>query len=457
MCGIIGIISYEKKNTIVQELLEGLMTLQHRGQDSAGIATEDVIIKKPGLVKYAFSDTNLENLNTQICIGHVRYKTNGVYNNIQPLHNILPRRVTMCHNGNIINTDEMKKLLKSKYNVIQNTNSDSEIILTIFSCRLYEIMVETKEELNQFHIGKVTEFLHENLVGSFSLVIIIEDYGLVAVRDKNGTRPLIWGENDNSAIISSESVTLKHLDYVIIRDVNPGETIILKKNSGEIYHHQYELSYLKPCLFEYIYFARPDSILDKLAIHKSRIAIGRLLGEKMKDTWNCDDIDIIVPVPDTSITFANGIQDVINKPLREGLIRNRYIDRTFIMENFKMIRTNIRRKLSGIESVFKNRNVLIVDDSIVRGNTSRHIIEIARNFGAKKIYFGSCAPIISNTNKYGINIPTKNELISYNRDESDIAEYLGVDYLIYNDLDKITQKLMEINSNFDGFETSMFL
>ena len=353
------------------------MTLQH----------EDKIVldsnrrcnyKKTSLVKYAFSDTNLENLNTQICIGHVRYKTNGVYNNIQPLHNILPEEL-QCHNGNIINTDEMKKLLKSKYNVIQNTNSDSEIILTIFSCRLYEIMVETKEELNQFHIGKVTEFLHENLVGSFSLVIIIEDYGLVAVRDKNGTRPLIWGENDNSAIISSESVTLKHLDYVIVRDVNPGETIILKKNSGEIYNHQYEHSYLKPCLFEYIYFARPDSILDKLAIHKSRIAIGRLLGEKMKDTWNCNDIDIIVPVPDTSITFANGIQDVINKPLREGLIRNRYIDRTFIMENFKMIRTNIRRKLSGIESVFKNRNVLIVDDSIVRGNT-RDILLKSKKF-----------------------------------------------------------------------------
>ena len=457
MCGIIGIISNRKDNTIVQELLEGLMTLQHRGQDSAGIATEDVIIKKPGLVKYAFSDTNLDNLHTQMCIGHVRYKTNSVYNNIQPLYNILPRRITMCHNGNIINTKSLKELLKNLYNVVLNTNSDSEIILTLFSCKLYELMTKTKEDLTESHIDSVTRFLHENLFGSYSLVFIIENFGLVAVRDKFGIRPLIWGENSDSTIISSESVTLKHLDYDIIRDVNPGETIIFKKDNGHIYHYNYEFSQLKPCLFEYIYFARPDSILDKLAIHKSRIAIGRLLGEKMARDWNCDDIDIIVPVPDTSITFANGIQEIINKPLREGLIRNRYIDRTFIMENFRMIKKNIRRKLSGIESVFKNRNVLIVDDSIVRGNTSRHIINIARNYGAKKIYFGSCAPVISNTNQYGINIPTKTELISYNRSEEDIAESLGVDYLIYNDLDKITSKLREINPHFDGFETSMFL
>ena len=457
MCGIIGIISNEEKNTIVLELLEGLMTLQHRGQDSAGIATENVIIKKPGLVKYAFSDTNLENLNTQMCIGHVRYKTNGVYNNIQPLYNILPRRITMCHNGNIINTEHLKKLLKIRYNVVLTTNSDSEIILTLFSCRLYEIMVETKEDLSESHIDKTTRFLHENLVGSYSLVLIIENYGLIAVRDKNGVRPLIWGENNNSSIISSESVTLKHLDYNVIRDVNPGETIIFKKYSGEIYHYNYDYSELKPCLFEYIYFARPDSIVDKLAIHKSRIAIGRLLGEKMKKTWDCNNIDIIVPVPDTSITFANGIQDIINRPLREGLIRNRYIDRTFIMENFKVIRTNVKRKLSGIESVFKNRNVLIVDDSIVRGNTSKHIIQIVRNYGAKSIYFGSCAPVIKNSNKYGIHIPTKEELISFQRTEEDIRQVLGVDYLIYNDLEEIVNKLRDINSNIVDFEKSMFL
>ena len=457
MCGIIGIISYEIKNTIIQELLEGLMTLQHRGQDSAGIATEDIIIKKPGLVKYAFSDINLGDINTQLCIGHVRYKTNGVYNNIQPLYNILPRRITMCHNGNIINIKDMKKLLKSKYNVVLNTNSDSEIILTLFSCKLYELMLETKREIEESHINDVTRFLHEDLIGSYSLVLIIENYGLIAVRDKNGIRPLIWGENNNSAIICSESVTLKNLDYDIIRDVNPGETIIFRKDSGHVYHFNYEYSELKPCLFEYIYFSRPDSILDKLAIHKARIEIGRLLGQKMKKTWDCDKIDIIVPVPDTSITFANGIQDILKKPLREGLIRNRYIDRTFIMQNSKLIKKNIKRKLSGIESVFKDRNVLIVDDSIVRGNTSRHIIKIAKNYGAKTVYFGSCSPVITNTNKYGINIPTKTELISHNRDQEDIAESLGVDYLIYNDLDKIISKLKEINPYIDGFETSMFL
>lgn len=456
MCGILGIITNNKKHNILQELIEGLMTIQHRGQDSVGIATEDTIIKKSGLVKYAFTDIKLNDLNTQICIGHVRYKTNNVYNNIQPLINIFPMRITMSHNGNIINIEDMKVLLRDKYNVITNTYSDSEIILTLFSCRLYEILINSKEKLNLNHIKYVTDFLHTNLIGSFSLIIIIEDYGMIAIRDKNGIRPLIWGKNKESNIISSESVSLNYLNYDIVRDIRPGETIIFPKKSNDIYYCNYNTVVLKPCLFEYIYFARPDSILDGLDIHYSRIIIGQLLGEKMKQTWNCDEIDIIVPVPDTSITFANGVQDIINKPIRDGFIRNRYINRTFIMENFKTIKENIKRKLSGIESVFKNKNVLILDDSIVRGNTSRHIISLAKTYGAKTIYFGSCSPIIVNTNQYGINIPTKEELISFNRNEDEIAKSLGVDYLIYNDLDKIVSKLRQISPNIDGFEISMF-
>ena len=445
-CGIFGI----SNDTNAANLTAlGLHALQHRGQDSTGIVTSDKINffahRGMGQVSEVFSNSKLlETLKGSISIGHNRYGTTGesALKNVQPLFSELNiGGIAIAHNGNLTNTNQLKEKLIRSGSIFQST-SDTEVILHLLSTSSGDLLERLTYALNSIN-------------GAYSLLLMTIDK-LIGVRDPFGIRPLVLGKYKNSYVLSSESCGLDIIGAELIRDVEPGEIIIIKEDKIQSIK-PFNRTQLRPCLFEYIYFARPDSILDKLAIHKSRIAIGRLLGEKMKDTWNCNDIDIIVPVPDTSITFANGIQDVINKPLREGLIRNRYIDRTFIMENFKMIRTNIRRKLSGIESVFKNRNVLIVDDSIVRGNTSRHIIEIARNFGAKKIYFGSCAPIISNTNKYGINIPTKNELISYNRDESDIAEYLGVDYLIYNDLDKITQKLMEINSNFDGFETSMFL
>ncbi len=456
MCGVIAIHSTTATEKIPYEVFEGLMALQHRGQDSVGIANDSCTVKRAGLVKYAFKNDDLSKLKGQMCIGHVRYATNGVSNNIQPLYSLLPVRTTLCHNGNITNIEEIKQLLKTKYMVSVHTNSDSELILILFNVKLHELL-RNEYTIQPETINIISEYLHNTLIGSFCLLITIQDYGLIVIRDSRGIRPLIWGQNGNKNIIASESVSLNLLNYTVVRDVLPGETIIFDNQRENPIHFYRENILLEPCLFEYIYFARPDSSIENISVHQARIIIGNLMGEKIQNKWDSSQIDVIVPVPDTSITFANGIQDVIHKPIREGFIKNRYIDRTFIMENNNMIQRNIKRKLTGIETVFAGKNVLIVDDSIVRGNTCRHIIEIARNYGAKTIYFASCAPIIKSTNIYGIHIPTKKELISFESTEDDIRNKIEVDYLIYNDLDTITNELKKLNPNIHQFEISMFL
>ena len=458
MCGIIGIHSTIQNKQIFYEIFEGLMCLQHRGQDSVGISNEQCVRKYDGLVKYAFQNENLDSHPCQNYMGHVRYGTNGLTNNIQPFYTIFPRRITLCHNGNLTNTENVKSIIYSKYHILLDTQSDSEIILSLFSCKLYELLNNNKSnEITDEKIFTVIDFLHEILEGSYCLIIVIKGYGMIVVRDKYGIRPLIIGKKQDNYIVSSESVALNMLDYEITRDLKPGETIIFKNDEITPLYHTYDKTSLTPCLFEYIYFARPDSMIDKINVNEARILIGRILGEKMKNIWDCKEIDYIIPVPDTSVTFANGIQEVIKRPLREGFIKNRYIDRTFIMKNKNIIQQNIKRKLSGIKNSFENKNVLIVDDSIVRGNTSKHLINMIKKYGCKKIYFASCSPIIKNTNNYGIYIPTKEELISFNRNEEEIKEELEVDYLIYNDLDKIIHGLKQLNKDIDNFEISMFL
>ena len=458
MCGIIGIHSNKKNTQIFYEIFEGLMCLQHRGQDSVGISNEYNVKKYDGLVKYAFQNENFTDLSCQNYMGHVRYGTNGLSNNIQPFYSIFPRRITLCHNGNINNTNELKEKIFQEYRILIDTQSDSEIILTIFSCKLYELLNKETNIITDDKIYSTIQYLHEILEGSYSLLIIIKDYGMISIRDKRGIRPLIYGKKDNNYIVASESVALNLLDYKIIRDLMPGESIIFKNNIDEPFYYYYKDSILSPCLFEYIYFARPDSIIDNINVNEARIKIGNLLGKLIKESWShYSEIDYIIPIPDTSTTFANGIQEELNIPIREGFIKNRYIDRTFIMKNKNIIQQNIKRKLSGIENSFKDKNVLIVDDSIVRGNTSKHVINMVKNYGCKKIYFASCSPIIKNTNNYGIYIPTKEELISYQRNEEEIRKDLQVDYLIYNNLNEIIIKLKEMNNKIENFEISMFL
>jgi len=457
MCGIIGVHSIENSEDIIYIIFEGLLGLQHRGQDGVGIATSKRIIKKNGLVKTSFVDSELLELKSNCCIGHVRYSTNGVIDGIQPFYSNFPRRITICHNGNIINTDNLKEILEKEYNIVTSSESDSYIFLCVFSSKLYSLIKESGNNIiTSEMIFETTNYIHLIVEGSFCVNIIIEGYGMIIIRDKCGIRPLIWGvKNKNINLICSESTVMNILDFEIIRDVNSGETIIFE-NSGRIRNYHFKDSVLTPCLFEYIYFARSDSILDNINVLDARISIGQIMGKHIMNNLN-EQIDVIVPVPDTSITFANGIQDILKLPIRSGLIKNRYIDRTFIMKNQTTIIKNIKRKITCNDSVFRNKSVLIVDDSIVRGNTSKHIIKIVKKCNPRKNIFVSCSPVIKNTNQFGIYIPTKDELI-YNDSQSieGIRKYLGVDYLFYNNLDDIINELRSKNNKITGFEVSMF-
>ena len=457
MCGIIGVHTINNSEDVIYIIFEGLLGLQHRGQDGVGIATSKRIIKKNGLVKTSYVDSELLELKSNCCIGHVRYATNGVIDGLQPFYSNFPRRITICHNGNIINIQYLKNILESEYNILTSSESDSYIFLCIFSSKLYSLLKQSKTNtITSEMIFTTTNYIHSIVEGSFCVNIIIEGYGMISIRDRCGIRPLIWGmKNKNINLVCSESTVLNILDFEIIRDVNSGETIIFE-DSGHIKNHHFEYSVLTPCLFEYIYFARSDSILDNINVLDARISIGQIMGKHIMNNIN-EVIDVIVPVPDTSITFANGIQDILKIPIRNGLIKNRYIDRTFIMKDQTTIIKNIKRKITCNDLVFRNKNVLIVDDSIVRGNTSKHIINIVKKCNPRKIIFVSCSPVIKNTNNFGIYIPTKEELIYYDsRSIEDIRKYLGVDYLFYNDLDDIVNELLKKNKKIDGFEISMF-
>lgn len=438
MCGIIGIFNKDINASI--QVYEGLNHLQHRGQDSAGICNENICIKNNGLVKNIFNELEMETLKSDISIGHVRYATKPFYskNTIQPL---MRENIYICHNGNITNTKEIESITKI------NNESDTGNILDLFLYTLenrqitYDIIVDICYKLTKI------------LKGSYSLIFLIKDFGIFCLRDCNGIRPLIYGKRGNNYIISSESSIIELLEYQTIRDVYPGELIVFEKTKLPRFH-KYENSKLYPCLFEYIYFSRNDSVIDGISVYESRYKMGILLGEKIKK-MNLN-IDIIVPVPDTSIIFALGVNEVLKIPLQNGFVKNNYIDRTFIMQNDKIINKNIKRKINGIKHVMNDKNILIIDDSIVRGNTSSHIIYLAKKIGAKNIYFGSGSPKILYPNHYGIYIPSSEELIAVNRTNQDIADILGVKNVIFNDLHEIINCLKNINPSLDGFETSMF-
>jgi amidophosphoribosyltransferase len=466
MSGIIGIfdnsiIEYDALHSqLANQVVDGLLSVQHRGQYSVGIADEHMIYKKRGLVRDTFIDDNILSAFTgRSCIGIVQYSTTRSYNDIQPLYTNFPRRISICHNGNIINLDEVRDILKNTYHMIFPTTSDSEVLLALYSCKLHELL-QTQEKINEIVIEKLSQYLQDILHGSFCILLTIHDYGFVVIRDKRGIRPLIWGKKDETHIFASESVAMNVLDYDIVRDIYPGETILFTLQHNNTPRHFFTTtSILSPCLYEYIYIARVDSVIDNLSVLDARVQIGKLLGEKMMKRWGgrCNMIDYIIPVSDTCSAFANGIQTVINKPIKQGLVKNQYIDRTsIIMQKEKVIDKQVKQKICGIQHVFQDKTVLILDDSIIRGNTSKHIIHIARKFGCKKIFFASCSPMIIETNQYGIFIPTKEELISFERTEHEIAKELNVEFLIYNDLDSIVKELKRMNSNIKDFEVSMF-
>ena len=462
MCGITGLFYKENKNGF--EIFEALSSIQHRGQDGAGIGCvnhmDTIIIKNRGLIHDIFTNELLQELNGNMYVGHTRYKTNSIKDGFQPFH-LKNEKLTMmfCHNGNIINTDEIELYLKTNYNIINDTEVSDSYLL--FQFIFYYLDNVTEDIISAHHINEVAEELHKRIKGSYSIVMTINDSCMICMKDKYGIRPLLYGyDNDGNILISSESCSEHMLNYTIATDVNPGETLIFNKNINHI-SYPYNGALLAPCLFEYIYFSRIESVLYNISVYNIRYALGELLGETLKNDVKKKknlNIDFIVPTPETSRIYAYGMSSYLDIPIQECVVKNRYINRTFIIEDKNKISKNIKRKFSVIKEVVKGKNIILIDDSVVRGNTSKQIITLLRKSGVNSITFCSAAPKIYKPNKYGIYIEKKEELITYkyNSNES-IANAIGADDIYYNSLENVVNLVRSMNLNVKNMEVSMFI
>lgn len=461
MCGVVGIVS---KNEVASDLYEALTVIQHRGQDAAGIATSEEkrlnSRKQLGLVREVFREHHIQSLTGKIGIAHVRYPTAGGASRelAQPMYVNSPYGISIVHNGNLVNTDSLCEELAETDRRHLNTNSDSEVILNIFAHELQQIggVQPSKEE-----IFEAVTRMQSRLSGAYSIIIMINNVGLVAVRDPHGIRPLIIGKRDEDLMgaeymIASESAAIDALDFKIIDDIAAGETIFISKEGKMSRSKSRKAAKHSPCIFEYVYLARPDSVIDKVSVHKARQRMGTYLGEKILGLYPEHEIDVVIPIPESSTTSANEVAKKLGLPYREGFVKNRYIGRTFIMPKQEMRRKSVKRKLNPITMEFEGKNVLLVDDSIVRGTTSKQIVEMAREAGAKKVFFASAAPPIRFQNVYGIDMAATTELIAHQKDEGQIAEYIGADWLVYQNLEDLIRSAKEGNKEIENFETSIF-
>tara|TARA_B100000686_G_scaffold126069_1_gene133461 strand:+ start:4809 stop:6263 length:1455 start_codon:yes stop_codon:yes gene_type:complete len=458
MCGIIGI--YNKKYNVVDEICEGLIQLQHRGQDAAGVATLDnskmYLHKNLGLVTEVFKkEVSRISLNGNIGIGHVRYPTagsNGI-NDSQPFYTANPVNITLAHNGTLVNSHKIRSdLIKTNFCQF-NTHSDSEVLLNLFAYELYNI---NYRKLGKAHIFQALEKVFTKCKGGYAVTALISGIGIVAFRDPNGIRPLCIGEKSDSYIIASESSALSSLDFKFLKDINPGEAVIIKQN-GHMSSKQLVKNYKNmPCLFEFVYFSRPDTSIDSISVHKSRLRMGDFLGDKILQNYPDLRVDVVIPVPDTSRTAAMQVAHKLGVKYREGFMKNRYIGRTFIMPKQNTRKKSVKLKLNPIEIEFKNKRVLLVDDSIVRGHTSKKIIQMVRNCGAKKVFFSSSSPPIRHQNIYGIDMPSTSELVAHNRTISQIKKFIKADELIYLGLEDLKLSATIGNPKIKEFEDSVF-
>ncbi|MBC8946259.1 amidophosphoribosyltransferase [Xenorhabdus indica] len=462
MCGIVGIVGFTSVN---QSIYDALTVLQHRGQDAAGIATIDGnnefrLRKANGLVKDVFETRHMLRLQGTIGIGHVRYPTAGSSSasEAQPFYVNSPFGITLAHNGNLTNSHELKKILFENARRHVNTTSDSEILLNVFADELTKFPHFPLEPDNIF---AAVAAMHRRIRGAYACVAMIIGHGLVAFRDPNGIRPLVLGkrilaDGRSEYMVASESVALDTLGFEFLRDVASGEAIYITEQ-GQLFTRQCaENPSLTPCLFEFVYFARPDSFIDKISVYNARLRMGRKLGEKIAREWEELQIDVVIPVPETSCDVALEIAHILDKPYRQGFVKNRYVGRTFIMPGQQERRKSVRRKLNANRAEFRGKNVLLVDDSIVRGTTSEQIVELAREAGAKKVYFASAAPEVRFPNVYGIDMPNANELIAHGREINEIRQLIGADALIYQDLTDLIAAVREENPDIERFECSVF-
>ena len=461
MCGVVGIVS---KNEVASDLYEALTVIQHRGQDAAGIATSEEkrlnSRKQLGLVREVFREHHIQSLTGKIGIAHVRYPTAGGASRelAQPMYVNSPYGISIVHNGNLVNTDSLCEELAETDRRHLNTNSDSEVILNIFAHELQQIggVQPSKEE-----IFEAVTRMQSRLSGAYSIIIMINNVGLVAVRDPHGIRPLIIGKRDEDLMgaeymIASESAAIDALDFKIIDDIAAGETIFISKEGKMSRSKSEKAAKHSPCIFEYVYLARPDSVIDKVSVHKARQRMGTYLGEKILGLYPEHEIDVVIPIPESSTTSANEVAKKLGLPYREGFVKNRYIGRTFIMPKQEMRRKSVKRKLNPITMEFEGKNVLLVDDSIVRGTTSKQIVEMAREAGAKKVFFASAAPPIRFQNVYGIDMAATTELVAHKRTEKEIEEFIKADWLIYQDLEDLISAAQVGNEEIRHFECSIF-
>lgn len=462
MCGIIGVVA---KSSVNQLLYDGLQVLQHRGQDAAGIATADAgrfcMHKGSGLGRDVFRTRNMRTLLGNWGIGHVRYPTAGsAYNpaEAQPFYVNSPFGLMLAHNGNLTNSAELKREMFLADLRHINTNSDSEVLLNVLA---HELQAASKGcKLDAAAVFQAVAGVHRRCRGAYAAVVMIAGFGLLAFRDPYGIRPLVIGRHDTAEgpewMVASESVAVDVLGFRLLRDVAPGEAVLVD-TEGNFHSRQCaERTVQAPCMFEFVYLARPDSIIDGISVYESRLKMGEFLADKLRRTQPHLDIDVVIPIPDSSRPSAMEMAHKLGVPYREGFVKNRYIGRTFIMPGQAVRKKSVRQKLNTIHQEFKGKKVLLVDDSIVRGTTSREIVTMAREAGAVKVYMASAAPPVRYANVYGIDMPTRGELIASDRDEAQICREIGADALIYQDLEDLKAAVRAINPAISFFETSCF-
>ena len=460
MCGIVGIVG---KSNVNQALYDALTVLQHRGQDAAGIVTSHngrlFLRKDNGLVRDVFHQRHMQRLVGNVGIGHVRYPTAGSSTSAeaQPFYVNSPYGITLAHNGNLTNVEQLAKEIYESDLRHVNTNSDSEVLLNVFA---HELAQRGKLQPTEEDVFAAVTDVHNRCRGGYAVVAMITGYGIVGFRDPNGIRPIVFGQRHTDEgveyMIASESVSLDVLGFTLIRDLAPGEAVYITED-GKLHTRQCAVNpKLTPCIFEHVYLARPDSIIDGVSVYKARLRMGEKLAEKILRERPEHDIDVVIPIPDTSRCAALELANHLGVKFREGFVKNRYIGRTFIMPGQAARKKSVRQKLNAIELEFRGKNVMLVDDSIVRGTTCKQIIQMAREAGAKNVYFCSAAPAVRYPNVYGIDMPSAHELIAHNRSTQEVAELIGADWLIYQDLPDLIDAVGGGKIKIDAFDCAVF-
>ena len=458
MCGIVGVVSNAPVNQLIYD---ALLLLQHRGQDAAGIVTQQerkfFMHKAKGMVKDVFRTRNMRTLLGNCGLGQVRYPTAGnAYSEeeAQPFYVNAPFGIVLVHNGNLTNAHALKRELFTVDHRHINTESDSEVLLNVLA---HEVERTSRGmPLKPEHLFEAVRNVHLRVKGSYAVIALIAGHGVLAFRDPHGIRPLCMGRSDGNVVLASESVALEGTMHQFERDIEPGEAVFIDLDGNVQAKQCAESPKLNPCIFEFVYLARPDSVMDGISVYQARLNLGETLAKRVISTVPPSDIDVVIPIPESSRPSAAQLAQLLGLPYREGFVKNRYVGRTFIMPGQEVRKKSVRQKLNAIASEFKGRNVLLVDDSIVRGTTSREIVQMARDAGAKKVYLASAAPPVRFPNVYGIDMPTSSELVAHDRNVEEIRAIIGCDALIYQDVEGMKKAVGSLNASIADFDASCF-